>query len=266
MMRYLIWWLWLPLHGFAQKDWTNYLQPSLDNNFYHSTINPFSQVNANAVLAFTDSGAYGIAFENNFAIKEHSKLHLSLKLKTKNGGWGLHGYAWGSELFNVMEIGTAYGIRLNESFGIGTRISVKRDQLRGFSPLYIILPQLGLLYFISKKLSIGVHIRKSINSYISDKSMHSQLNQLSTGMGYQLNEKFYLCAEIIHRPNISPTVITYTAYAPRNDIWTCISYNSMNNEIQVGFYYRMNKINLGIGVSNHSYLGNSSYMMMYHGF
>lgn len=191
-------------------------------------------------------------------------MNLALVMKTKNGGWNIQGSFTGNELINGFQTGLGYGMRLSKSFGLGTGVRIRREQLRGFSPLYLIFPQLGFLYYITKKLNVGVHLHKSTQLHSFNELTNSRFNNLTTGIGYQIDNKIYTSVEIVNDMRASSYSTIYFEYAATDNFKTYILFKKQSNEIQVGSNWQLKKFNFGIGISNHTYLGNSGYLMIYH--
>lgn len=261
-MRMLIWWACLPLFAIAQNDWGQLMQPS--NVLQHKTIqsSPFIHHNSFGGLAFTDSSAIGISIENKYLIASLSKLNLSTQFKTDNGGIGMHLNAMANEIFGGISIGTAYGIRLSKSIGIGLGGRVKRDQFRGFAPLFILSPQLGLLYFFSKKGSISINWRKLIKP--NPPPVYKEFGLVSSCLNFQIAEQVQMGLEIENDFRESSNLNLYAEWSPAHQIDCYLYYRTNSAEIQSGFLYRLKRLNIGMGIAKHPYLGSSGFIMLYH--
>lgn len=263
-MRMWILWSILPLTGICQTDWGQLVQPSSILQFKSSQTNPFSSTQSYSSLAFIDSSTIGISIDNRYSIKSLSTLNISSQFKTHNGGWGFHTNCIGNEMFNGAMISTSYGIKISKSFGLGLGTRFRRDQLKGFSPIYIMLPQLGVLYFFSKNMSIGFQIKKLFRASIKSEMLYKEIASINTGIGYQVDENFYFAAEISNQFRQKSALNIYAEWRPNKSIKTYLNYQHATAELLGGLDYRTKKVNIGFGMANHSYLGNSGFLMMYH--
>jgi hypothetical protein len=59
-------------------------------------------------------------------------------------------------------------------------------------------------------------------------------------------------------------MILYAEWTPTKLIKSYLQYQQSSAELLGGMQMRMNGINIGIGLSNHSYLGSSGFLTMYH--
>lgn len=262
MWRWILWGC-FPIYCHAQNEWPGLVQPSGSLHYQLVVLAPLAFIHTNAGLAFTDSGAIGISAENRYSIRGLSTAHAALKLKTNNGGWGVFGSAFGNEVMNGITGGLGYGIRLSKSFGIGTGIRLNRDQIRGYAPLMSANPQVGFLYFIDQKFCFGFHVHKSITaSYIKEQA-YKQIDRIITGIGYKIDERVYTSIEIVNEFRLPAWSKIYAEWTASKRIKAFLLYKTISNELQLGFHGQFQRVSLSAGISNHSFLGNSSYIMFY---
>lgn len=254
----------LPLTGIGQTNWEQLVQPSSVLQFKMSVADPFSRATSCGNLAFIDSSSIGISIDNKYSLKNFSKLNFGSQLKTNNGGWGFHASCMGNEMFNGASFSSSYGIHLSKTFGFGLGMRFRRDQLKGFSPLYIMIPQLGILYLFSKKMSVGFQIRKFFSMPYKSESLYKEFSSINTGIGYQLDENFYVSAEISNQFRQKATLNIYAEWMPVNTLKTFLMYQHAYTEILGGMHFKIKKMNIGFGASHHNFLGNSGYLLMYH--
>ena len=257
-------WIALPVKSICQTDWDRVVQPASVLIYKSSNSDPFLSLQSCNNLAFIDSSAIGISVENNYSIKGLSKLYLSGQFNTQNGGWGLHANLIGSEVFSEESVATSYGIKISKLFGVGLGVNFRREQLKGFSPLYIMMPQLGILYFFSKKMSVGFRIKKIFRPSFKNASWYKEIVSVNTGIGIQLDESIYLSVELSNQLRYKSNVDVYAEWTPTKMVKTFLMYQQANSELLGGVQYRVNKMNIGLGISNHNYLGNSAYLMFYY--
>lgn len=263
-MRMLIWLACMPLFSIAQNDWEQLMQPSsiLQHKVFQS--NPFIYHTAVGGLAFSDSSSVGISVENKYLITSLSKLNISAQFKTLHGGLSIHMNTMANEIFSGVSMGMGYGIRLSKTLGIGVDGKVKRDQFRGFVPFFILSPQLGLLYLFAKKGSISVHLRKLIKPNVHP--FYKEFGNISSCINYQIAEQVELGVEITNDFRNKSNLNVYTEWSPTNQLQTYLYYRTNSTEIQTGIVYSLKRLGMGMGISNHPFLGSSAFIMLHHGF
>lgn len=255
-----------PIKAYCQSNWDQLLQPTGVLQYKQSNSDPFSSVQSYSSLAFIDSTAIGVSFENKYSVKGLSKLNISSQMNTQNGGWAIHTNFIGNEVFNGGSIATAYGLKISKTFGLGFGARFQKEKIKGFSPLYIMMPQLGIIYFFSKKMSVGFQVKKFIRPTIKSQSSYKEIVSIHTGMGIQLDERFYISMEISNQLRNKSNMNFYAEWMPTKMIKSYLMYQQSSAELLGGMNISINKMNVGMGISNHSYLGNSGFLTMYHVF
>ena len=262
-MRIWILWAWIPLTAFAQNNWEELMQPSnvLQHKIHFSS--PFIHHNSFGSISMIDSGSIGISVENKYSLKELSKINLSGQFKMHNGGLGLHFNGMGNDVFNGISFSVNYGLRLSRTFGLGIGIRSRRDQIRLLMPLFIIMPQVGLVYFFSKKASIGINLRKRFRPGMQLLPSYKEFGMISTSFGYQFDDQFYCAIELINDMRQPSYFNIYSEWQPASRFNGYILYQTRSTQMQVGFNYSLKKIQMGMGVAQHTYLGNSFYLTIH---
>lgn len=263
-MRILILWLLLPFKAFCQSNWEQVLQPSSVLQYKWSNSDPFSSTQSYSSLAFIDSSAIGVSIENKYSVRGLSKLNISCQMNTQNGGWAIHTDYMGNEVFNGGSVVAAYGIKISKTFGLGFGTRFQQEKIKGFLPLYIMMPQLGIIYFFSKKMSVGFQVKKSFRPTYKSQSWYKEIVSINTGLGIQVDERFYISMEISNELRNKSCMNFYAEWMPTRLIKSYLLYQQSSAELLAGIHIRINKMNVGVGISNHSYLGNSGFLTMYH--
>jgi hypothetical protein len=261
-MRMLIMWACMPFCCIAQNDWAQLMQPS--NIVQHKTAqsNPFIHHDAFGVLAFAEHGSIGISVENKYLIASLSKLNISAQYKTENGGVGLHLNALANEIFNGFSLGAGYGVKLSKSLGMGIGCGVRRDQFRGFTPLFILSPQLGLLYLFAKKGSISINLKKLIKPLPTP--TYNEFGTFSTAFNFQIAAGIQMGIELENDFRNKSNLNLYAEWSPTQQLENYLYYRTGSAEIQSGLLYIPKRWKMGMGISNHPMLGSSCFMMLYH--
>jgi hypothetical protein len=263
-MKMWILWMVFPIKAFCQSNWDQVLQPSSILQYKRSNSDPFSSSQYYSCLAFIDTSAIGISIENKYSIKGLSKLNISSQLNTQNGGWGMHFNFIGNNVFNGGSIATAYGIQISKTFGLGFGARFQRENIRGFSPLYIMMPQLGIIYFFSKKMSVGFQVKKFFRPTNKSQSWYKEVVSINTGIGIQIDENFYIAMEVLNQLRNRSSMNMYAEWMPTGLIKSYLLYQQTSGELIGGMQIKINKLNVGMGISSHSYLGSSGFLTMYH--
>lgn len=255
-------WASMPLCCIAQNNWDLLMQPS--NIVQHKTAqsNPFIHHSASGGLAFTEHGSIGVSVENRYLIASLSKLNISTQYKTENGGIGLHLNALANEIFNGASMGAGYGVRLSKTLGIGIGGGVRRDQFRGFTPLFILSPQLGLLYLLTKKGSISINLRKLIKPLASP--TYNEFGTISTAFNFQITSAVQMGIELENNFRSKSNMNLYTEWSPSQQLESYVYYRTGSAEIQSGLLFIPKRWKMGIGISHHPMLGSSCFLMIYH--
>lgn len=238
------------------------MQPSSIVQHKTAQSNPFIHHAAFGGLAFTAHGSVGVSVENKYLIASLSKLNISTQYKTDNGGIGLHLNALANEIFNGVSLGTGYGVRLSKTLGIGIGGGVRRDQFRGFTPLFIFSPQLGLLYLFTKKSNISINLRKLIKP--SANQTYNEFGSISTAFNVQIASDVQMGIELENNFRSKSNLNLYAEWSPSQQLESYLFYRTGSAELQSGLLFTPKRWKMGIGISNHPMLGSSCFMMLYH--
>ena len=265
-MRIWIWWAFLPFVGYGQTDWTSRVQPTGIASYRTSVSDPFAASDMHAALAFIDSNRIGLSIQNKYTLKGLSTCSLVGQLRTSNGGWGFQFGMMGNEVFNGFQLSAGYGIQLSKSIGLGVGAAAQKNQITGVVPVYTLFPQVGLVYSLSKNINIGFHIKKLFQSTLKSTMMYKEIISIKTGIGCQIDDHFYIAAEISNGYRQKSEITMYAEWMSNKSIKSFLMYQNSNASMLGGIQYRIRKSNVGMGVSYHNYLGNAFYLMMYHAF
>jgi hypothetical protein len=126
------------------------------------------------------------------------------------------------------------------------------------------MPQLGIIYFFSKKMSVGFQVKKFFRPTNKSQSWYKEVVSINTGIGIQIDENFYIAMEVLNQLRNRSSMNMYAEWMPTVLIKSYLLYQQTSGELIGGMQIKINKLNVGMGISSHSYLGSSGFLTMYH--
>jgi len=104
--------------------------------------------------------------------------------------------------------------------------------------LFILSPQLGLLYLLTKKGSISINLRKLIKPLASP--TYNEFGTISTAFNFQITSAVLMGIELENNFRSKSNMNLYTEWSPSQQLESYLYYRTGSAEIQSGLFLFQN--------------------------
>ena len=138
-------------------------------NSGHLLSGVWSVKNNPGAFGFFKGTVVGVQYTDRFLIPELASKHLIVGHQSKSGNIGLFIQQTGFELFNQLEAGVAYGLKLSEYLGVGVNLNYHLITLGDiYGQRHNVSAGLGIKYLFNNDLAFGASVRNINRAKISD--------------------------------------------------------------------------------------------------
>ncbi len=227
----------------------------------------WSLQNNQAGLAFYNSMAAGVYFENRFMIKELSLKSGGFVLPTKSGVFGFKLSYFGYSQYNESKFGLAYARKLSERIAVGVQLDYL---LTAFGNDYgnkgLVTFELGILTKINDHLSIGAHVFNPINAKIADYADERIPAVFRVGAAYAFDDKLTVTAEVEKDTDFDPMAKFGIEYRIIKEIYVRGGIASNPGLYSFGFGINIGSLKLDFSSNIHNVMGYSPQISMVYRF
>ncbi|MEY2594953.1 MAG: hypothetical protein RI965_225, partial [Bacteroidota bacterium] len=107
-------------------------------------------------------------------------------------------------------------------------------------------------------------VKKFFRPTNKSQSWYKEVVSINTGIGIQIDENFYIAMEVLNQLRNRSNMNMYAEWMPTGLIKSYLLYQQTSGELIGGMQIKINKLNVGMGISSHSHLGSSGFLTMYH--
>lgn len=212
-----------------------------------------------AGMANTDQFHFGGSFLNQYLVSELSTRAGFIAFPIQSSVFAVSLYQFGKSPFRREKYGLAYARHLSKKLSFGMQFNYYRllfpeeNRMTGCSGL-----ELGIQYFPSENLILGVHITNPYSAKIITYSGNYKYESLvKVGALYYLSESFNITTEIENEVDSHLTVRTGMEYNISNRIFIRGGVSGHPYQCSAGFGFQAEKLKIDIANSYHQYLGSS---------
>jgi len=244
-----------PLFVFAQQT-HNFISGlyTRTNAYTYSSTDAFSFKTNQAALANTKTLMAGLVSERRFMMQELSMYQATLVLPANNSGFGLVGTYFGHENNREVEIGLAYGRKVNNNISIGTQFNFQNQKIPAYQGTNALSVQGGILLRVTDQVQAGFHIYHPIALETGQKE--SRLPKIfTTGIGYEVSESVIIGAEVQKTEGGKANIMAGLEYKFHPLVFARMAVSSELGIYTIGSGVLLNKVRLDIAASIHPHLG-----------
>ncbi|MEA3495184.1 MAG: hypothetical protein U9R42_04025 [Bacteroidota bacterium] len=161
-------------------------------------VDQWASFNNQAALAFLDKTSVGIYAENRFNIRELNSGAFTFALALKNSGTiALDLYTFNnSVIYSKQKFGLAYAKKLSKRFSAGIQLNFLRTHIQDYGFNNSVCGELGILYKVNSKSTIGVHVFNPTASKYSEYENERIPTVMKVGFGNKISDKTLIVLEV----------------------------------------------------------------------
>lgn len=153
--------------------------------------------NNQAGLGFLKNASAGAYYENRFLISELALSGGYFALPTKFGVFGLSARSFGYQLYRESKVGVAYAKSFGPNLSIGMQLNWEQIMLGDiYGNRNALTAEIGAQYKFNDKFKLGAHIYNPTQTSLAEFDNERLPTILRFGLGYQLNKKILMLAEV----------------------------------------------------------------------
>lgn len=223
----------------------------------------WSSNNNQAGLAYTKKISAGIYYENRFLLKELSTKNICAAIPIKKSVVGISANSFGYSQFMKNKYGIAFAKMLSEKLSLGIQADFLSTYIgENYGKTYNFSTELGLLYTVFKKTSIGIHIFNPFHTKLAAYNNERVNTNIKLGSCFTLSDKLLLAAELEKEINSAIKFKSGIEYLPIKELALRIGIHTQPSVFSFGFGLNLNKLKLDIASTLHPILGITSHAGM----
>ncbi len=230
----------------------------------HSHV--FSVLENQAGLANLEKTEIGIAAKNFYLLGDVNSFHLAAALPTKSGTFGLGISTNGTEGYQELKAGIAYGRNLFDAFQIGAQINFYSLNIQNYGNTAVVNFDLGVQANLTDEIVIGGHIQNPIPVDIDIDEFNQLPNIITLGLAYSLSDKVKIMAEAEQNLQSTPIIKAGIDYRLAEAIALRFGYRTDPSVFHFGAGLNLNPIKIDLAASFHPVLGYSPMLSIQYGF
>jgi hypothetical protein len=218
----------------------------------------WSAFNNQAGLGWCNTFSAGLYFENRYLLKELSLKAIGLTLPVGKGAFGITFREFGFSLYNEMNTGISYGMRLTRHFSVGVQINnIRLHVADGYKDNSVCSCELGLQFKASDHLWLGLHITNPVPEKFSSVTNDRLTTLMSFGLSWRISEQVHPDLEIEKDLTHKPALKAGIEYLPSKLLFVRIGFLTNPASFTFGFGIKVGNIQFDIASSYHMVLGYS---------
>ncbi len=256
-LKYITFISFLVLNGAFAQNISLYGGSASNYSVGNATIassNEMSAINNQAGILSVDKWGFQAGAVNLFGLNSLNLITASGIYKfNQNNAISLSVKYFGDEDLNTQIIGFAYARRLLKNWDISLQADVLSFQARNFGSRYIPTVELGSIYEVNDKVSIGFHVFNPFGQALTDKEDISAI--VRGGVQYELSSKVFLLAEIEKDILLPVRFKTGIIYNPIENLYFRTGFNTQESQFAFGITYSFGKYSIHGAAAVHPTLG-----------
>ncbi|MBN1251095.1 MAG: hypothetical protein JXA16_03100 [Bacteroidales bacterium] len=220
-----------------------------------SLIDVWSQYYNQAGLAYLDDITVGLAYKNEFFVKELATNSIAVAVPTKTGTFGLNYNYFGYPKFNENKIALAYAKSFGKKIAVGIQLDYIYTHIEGeYGNQGVAAGEIGILSNPYKDLYIAAHVFNIWNAKVSEYDETNLPVIFKLGASYKLYEIALLSVELekdIDYPVIFKTGVEFEML---KKVFFRAGVAAKPTIFSFGLGYAFNSFKLDIAFSKHEIL------------
>ncbi len=219
--------------------------------------NVFSNFHNQAGLAAVKGFAAGIAYKNNFLLKETGLKAAAFAIPLKEiGVIGLNVSSYGFDQFSENKFGLAFAKQFGEILSMGIQLDYLQTRFtEPYGSKGLLFGQFGIRGQLTDEFALGVHIYNPTRTSI-EKDLNDRVPTiLKTGLSYQFNDKLVTVLEIEKDLETKINIKAGAEYGVHEKFDVRFGVNSLQRKVSFGAGINLDDWEIDLASEYHQTLG-----------
>ena len=213
-----------------------------------------------AALAQTKFAGIGVYGERRFMQKETSVYTLGTAFPTRLGNFGLQLNYAGFKNFNENKIGLAYARKLGKLVDVGVQFNYYGYRIPAYGNASTINFEIGAMMHLTDKLNAGIQVYNPVGGKLgTSASLSTKEEKLASaykaGLGYDVSDQFFICAEIIKEEDKPVHVVAGLQYQFAKQFFARAGFIGESTTAYAGAGISWKNLRLDVSSGYHPQLG-----------
>lgn len=213
-----------------------------------------------AALAQTKFAGIGVYGERRFMQKETSMYTLGTAFPTRLGNFGLQLNYAGFKNFSENKIGLAYARKLGKVVDVGVQFNYYGYRIPAYGNASTINFEIGAMMHLTDKLNAGIQVYNPVGGKLgTSASLSTKEEKLASaykaGLGYDVSDQFFICAEIIKEEDKPVHVVAGLQYQFAKQFFARAGFISETTTAYAGAGISWKNLRLDVSSGYHPQLG-----------
>ncbi len=218
-------------------------------------------VNPAALANLKQSGA-AVYSERRFLLNAFSQYTAVAGLQTNSGAFGLQADYFGYAGYNETQLGLGYARPLGSKIDVGAKFNYYSLRIPAYTSASTIHFEAGMLMHLSEKLHAGFSVFNPVGGKLNKITNEKIASVFRGGLGYEVSDRFFICAEIIKEENKNTGVNAVFQYEPVKQLLIRAGINTVNSQPFAGVGLRFGSFRVDVATAYHPQLGISPAVMI----
>jgi hypothetical protein len=216
----------------------------------------WSQFHNQAGIAYLKGVNVGVAFQNQFLVKELSTKAIAFALPLKSGVFGVNYYSFGYTAYNENKAGLAFARSLGKKIAVGIQLDYIYTHIDGeYGNNGIANGEIGILVEPVNNLKVGAHLNNVWRTKRGDYSDEYLPTIFNLGASYLLYEKALLSIEFEKDLDLNPVFKTGLELQLIEKLYFRAGIATNPNIFSFGIAYSFHSIQVDLAFTKHPVLG-----------
>jgi len=264
----LLFFLLFSLHLFAGHD--NVPQGARSAAMAHASValtDFWSLQNNQAGLAYNETFAAGIYYENRYLTKELSLKSGGVVLPTNSGNFGLNISYFGYPKYNESKIGLSYARSFGDVLAIGLQLDYLLTSIaEDYGKKGVATFEIGILSKINENLTLGAHVFNPISAKLAEYDDERIQAIIRVGAAYAFDNNIIVSVEVEKDMEYDPIFKLGLEYRIIEKIYVRGGISTNPGLYSFGFGLDFKKLKIDFSSSVHQTLGYSPQISLIYNF
>jgi hypothetical protein len=220
-----------------------------------------SYLNNQAAMAQLKNIAAGVYGENRFLLAATSVYTAAAAMSTRNGNFEISMRYSGFKNYNEGQAGLGYARSAGKNIDIGIQFNYYNYRVAGYGTAGTITVEVGTILHLTDKVNLGIHVYNPVGGNFS-KTGEKLTSIINAGVGYDVNDHFFIGAEIVKEENFAASFNIGVQYHFVKRFFARAGISSGTSAGYAGFGIAWNNLRLDLTGSYHPQLGFSPGLLL----
>lgn len=222
-------------------------------SIHHADVFSFSANQAS--LAQLTGAAAGVYSERRFSLAALNNYNAAAAVITSSGNFGLTAGYHGFSDYNETRMGLAYARKLGNRVDVGVQFNYNGIRIAGYGNASAISFEAGTILHISETLHAGIHVNNPVGGKFGKEQREKLPAVYTTGLGYEVSEKFFMSMEIVKEEDQPVTVNAGIQYTFLSVLLARAGISAATSSAWFGIGLLLKRFRVDVAAGHHPQLG-----------